>query len=95
MPTLTDHPGEEARTVQGRPDDLDGCQTVGIREVDVGGPGAGQLARVRPGDLAGEDPEAIAFMLDHGEAKAVIVDPEFSGTMAKALALRTPPRPCA
>ena len=34
------------------------------------------------------DPEAIAFMLDHGEAKAVIVDPEFSGTMAKALALR-------
>jgi fatty-acyl-CoA synthase len=24
------------------------------------------------------DPEAIAFMLDHGEAKAVIVDPEFA-----------------
>jgi fatty-acyl-CoA synthase len=39
------------------------------------------------------DPEAIAFMLDHGEAKAVIVDPEFSGTMAKALALRQPPPP--
>ena len=35
------------------------------------------------------DPEAIAFMLDHGEAKAVIVDPEFSATMARALALRT------
>jgi fatty-acyl-CoA synthase len=34
------------------------------------------------------DPEAIAFMLDHGEAKAVIVDPEFAGTMAKALTLR-------
>ena len=34
------------------------------------------------------DPETIAFMLDHGEAKAVIVDPEFSGTMQKALALR-------
>jgi fatty-acyl-CoA synthase len=34
------------------------------------------------------DPETIAFMLDHGEAKAVIVDPEFSGTMKKALALR-------
>ncbi|WP_332824370.1 acyl-CoA synthetase [Ramlibacter sp.] len=34
------------------------------------------------------DPEAIAFMLDHGEAKAVIVDPEFAGTMQKALALR-------
>ncbi|CAN7315339.1 acyl-CoA synthetase [Acidovorax sp. LjRoot74] len=39
------------------------------------------------------DPEAIAFMLDHGEAKAVIVDPEFSGTMAKALALRTATTP--
>ncbi|MDI1350573.1 AMP-binding protein, partial [Aquabacterium sp.] len=34
------------------------------------------------------DPEAIAFMLDHGEAKVVIVDPEFSGVMAQALALR-------
>ncbi len=34
------------------------------------------------------DPEAIAFMLDHGEAKAVIVDPEFAPTMARALALR-------
>src|SRR5574343_509323 len=34
------------------------------------------------------DPEAIAFMLDHGEAKAVIVDPEFAGTMAKAVKLR-------
>lgn len=34
------------------------------------------------------DPETIAFMLDHGEAKAVIVDAEFSGTMARALALR-------
>ncbi len=34
------------------------------------------------------DPEAIAFMLDHGEAKAVIVDPEFAGLLAKALALR-------
>ncbi len=34
------------------------------------------------------DPETIAFMLDHGEAKAVIVDPEFSGTMKKALAMR-------
>ena len=34
------------------------------------------------------DPETIAFMLDHGEAKAVIVDPEFSGTLKKALTLR-------
>ena len=34
------------------------------------------------------DPEAIAFMLDHGEAKALIVDPEFSTVVAKALPLR-------
>ncbi|MES2415184.1 MAG: acyl-CoA synthetase [Pseudomonadota bacterium] len=34
------------------------------------------------------DAETIAFMLDHGEAKVVIVDPEFAGTMKKALALR-------
>ncbi|MFE1571270.1 acyl-CoA synthetase [Comamonas odontotermitis] len=34
------------------------------------------------------DPETIAFMLDHGEAKALIVDPEFAGVVAKALQLR-------
>ncbi|HET8748327.1 MAG TPA: acyl-CoA synthetase [Ramlibacter sp.] len=34
------------------------------------------------------DPEAIAFMLEHGEARAVIVDPEFAPVMQKALALR-------
>lgn len=34
------------------------------------------------------DPEAIAFMLDHGEARAVIVDPEFAGLLGRALALR-------
>ena len=34
------------------------------------------------------DAETLAFMLDHGEAKAVIVDPEFAGVMQKALALR-------
>jgi len=34
------------------------------------------------------DPEAIAFMLDHGEARVVIVDPEFAGTLASALKLR-------
>ena len=31
------------------------------------------------------DPESIAFMLGHGEAKVIIVDPEFSGVMKKAL----------
>jgi fatty-acyl-CoA synthase len=34
------------------------------------------------------DPEAMAFMLDHGEAKVLIVDPEFAPVMKKALALR-------
>ncbi|GAC1355048.1 MAG: acyl-CoA synthetase [Ramlibacter sp.] len=34
------------------------------------------------------DPETVAFMLDHGEARAVIVDPEFAPVMKKALALR-------
>jgi fatty-acyl-CoA synthase len=39
------------------------------------------------------DAEAIAFMLDHGEAKAVIVDPECAGVMKKAISLRTQKRP--
>jgi fatty-acyl-CoA synthase len=39
------------------------------------------------------DAEAIAFLLDHGEAKAVIVDVEFAPVMARALALRAHPRP--
>ena len=34
------------------------------------------------------DAETIAFMLDHGEAKVLIVDPEFSGIVKKALGLR-------
>ncbi|RYF42921.1 MAG: acyl-CoA synthetase [Comamonadaceae bacterium] len=39
------------------------------------------------------EPETIAFMLDHGEAKAVIVDPEFAPVMKQALALRKGERP--
>ena len=34
------------------------------------------------------DAESIAFMLDHGEAKVIIVDPEFAATLKKALSLR-------
>ena len=41
------------------------------------------------------DPETIAFMLDHGEAKLLIVDPEFNAVVAKALALRKNPAPLA
>ncbi len=39
------------------------------------------------------DAEAIAFMLEHGEAKILITDPEFSGVIKKALALMGPNRP--
>ena len=39
------------------------------------------------------DAEAIAFMLQHGEAKVLITDREYAPVIAKALALcRTPPR---
>ena len=31
------------------------------------------------------DPEAIAFMLNHGESRVVLIDPEFSLTMKKSL----------
>jgi fatty-acyl-CoA synthase len=37
------------------------------------------------------DAEAIAFILDHGEAKVVMVDPEFAGVVRAALALTTAP----
>ncbi|MDD3353522.1 acyl-CoA synthetase [Zoogloea sp.] len=39
------------------------------------------------------DPEAIAFMLTHGEAKVLITDPEFATTIEAALALLEGPRP--
>ncbi|MBS1190369.1 MAG: acyl-CoA synthetase [Rhodocyclaceae bacterium] len=39
------------------------------------------------------DAEAIAFMLGHGEAKVLIVDPEFSGVIKQALALLAGPKP--
>ncbi|MBV6272072.1 acyl-CoA synthetase [Alcaligenaceae bacterium CGII-47] len=39
------------------------------------------------------DPATIAFMLDHGEARVVIVDSEFSSTMKQALAVRQSTHP--
>ncbi len=36
---------------------------------------------------------SLAFMLDHGGAKVVLVDPEFSAVIAAALALMTGPKP--
>ncbi len=59
-------------------------------EVHFGVPMAGAVLNALNTRL---DPETVAFMLDHGEAKAVIVDPEFSGVMKKALALRQSTRP--
>ncbi|HET8871348.1 MAG TPA: acyl-CoA synthetase [Aquabacterium sp.] len=54
-------------------------------EVHFGVPMAGAVLNALNTRL---DPEAIAFMLDHGEAKAVIVDPELTPLMAQALAMR-------
>ncbi len=39
------------------------------------------------------DAATIAFMLDHGEAKVVLVDTEFASVVQQALALRTNPAP--
>jgi fatty-acyl-CoA synthase len=39
------------------------------------------------------DAPSIAFQLDHGGAKIIMVDPEFSGVIAEALGLMTGPKP--
>ncbi|MDF2115702.1 acyl-CoA synthetase [Roseiarcaceae bacterium H3SJ34-1] len=39
------------------------------------------------------DAEAIAFMLDHGEAKVILVDPELAATVEKALTLMKGKKP--
>src|ERR1700709_825980 len=39
------------------------------------------------------DAASIAFQLDHGGAKIIMVDPEFSGVIAEALTLMKGPRP--
>jgi fatty-acyl-CoA synthase len=39
------------------------------------------------------DAPSIAFQLDHGGAKIILVDPEFSGVIAEALGLMTGPKP--
>ena len=39
------------------------------------------------------DAQTLAFMLDHGEARVVMVDAEFAGLMHKALALRKASKP--
>ena len=39
------------------------------------------------------DASSIAFQLDHGGARIILVDPEFSGVIAEALKLMTGPKP--
>src|SRR5271154_3300266 len=39
------------------------------------------------------DAASIAFQLDHGGAKIILVDPEFSGVISEALTLMTGPKP--
>jgi fatty-acyl-CoA synthase len=39
------------------------------------------------------DPASIAFQLDHGGAKIILVDPEFSGVITEALTLMKGPKP--
>src|SRR6202162_792365 len=39
------------------------------------------------------DAASIAFQLDHGGAKIILVDPEFTGVISEALALMNGPRP--
>ena len=39
------------------------------------------------------DATSIAFQLDHGGAKIILVDPEFSGVISEALSLVTGPKP--
>jgi fatty-acyl-CoA synthase len=39
------------------------------------------------------DAASIAFQLDHGGAKIILVDPEFSGVISEALKLMTGPKP--
>ena len=39
------------------------------------------------------DPDAIAFMLDHGEAKVLVTDREFSGVIKRALPMMKGPKP--
>src|SRR5262245_8150031 len=39
------------------------------------------------------DAPSIAFQLDHGGAKIILVDPEFAGVISEALKLMTGPKP--
>jgi fatty-acyl-CoA synthase len=39
------------------------------------------------------DAPSIAFQLDHGGAKIILVDPEFSGVISEALSLMNGPKP--
>ena len=59
--------------------------TPSMVEAHFGVPMAGAVLNAMNTRL---DAESIAFMLDHGEARCVIVDPEFAGVLKRAIALR-------
>ena len=91
MPSLTDHPGEVARTVQGRPDDLHRRESVGICEVRMGRPGAGELSFFCAGDLAREDAEAVALAPLGAAGEADGVEPLADADVARLGGLRLIP----
>ncbi|MCK9515080.1 MAG: acyl-CoA synthetase [Ottowia sp.] len=64
--------------------------TPAMVEVHFGVPMAGAVLNTLNIRL---DAATVAFMLDHGEASAIIVDPEFADTVAAALALRQREQP--
>ena len=59
--------------------------TPSMVEAHFGVPMAGAVLNAMNTRL---DAQSIAFMLDHGEARCVIVDPEFAGVLKRAIALR-------
>jgi fatty-acyl-CoA synthase len=64
--------------------------TPAMVEAHFGVPMAGAVLNAMNTRL---DAATIAFMLDHGEAKAVIVDPECAAVMKQAIAMRQGKRP--
>src|SRR3569833_3241837 len=63
---------------------------LAMNELHFAVPMAGAVLNARNIRL---DAPSIAFQLDHGGAKIILVDPEFSGVIAEALTLMKGPKP--
>src|ERR1700730_15800387 len=61
-----------------------------MNELHFAGPMAGAVLNALNIRL---DAPSIAFQLDHGGAKIILVDPEFSGVISEALSLMNGPKP--